>query len=64
MAYTILLRNYAEKGCDLLQDNRPFVREGAPCQTKPQLSWLQPKSGYESQWSSMPKRTYRKTMAV
>jgi hypothetical protein len=46
---------YIAKECDLLQD-RP-IREDAPWQ-KPQLSWLQPKSGHESYRGSVPRWTY------
>jgi len=37
--------------------NRPDVREVAPQQIIQQLSWLQPKSGHESQRDSLPRRT-------
>jgi hypothetical protein len=36
---------------------RPLDRNDAPWQTKPQLSWLQPKSGHESRMVSTPRLT-------
>jgi hypothetical protein len=38
-------------------ETRPLIREDAPWQTKPQLSWLQPECGDDSQKGSTPRRT-------
>jgi hypothetical protein len=48
----------AGKDCDQLHD-----RENPPRQTKPQLSWLQPKSDHESWRGSVPRRTERLTVS-
>jgi hypothetical protein len=47
-----------DKDCDLLHDSPVLsIRKDTPWQAKPQLSWLQPKSGYEFQRVSKQRRT-------